>query len=347
MNKIKSEIWDGRTPAKYISLKLDGMYLQIHKNNEDYISCYSSIGSNLTYQIKKCKPQWLLNLQKNMPLNSTILGELYYFDKTNRCGMPASYIKTGLANGENWTNLDSDILKSNIDGRVFNKRSIANEIKNNPGLTSDKQLCFSAFAILDGVNGIDAASSLEKVYYEILKFGIPFTPFIDARRADFLNEYNKEKLLGVLLEQYSARAIEIGVKAITEGWVLKDGNLIGWKKCKKENTLDVFIVDYIQGKGKYTGQVGSLVCAVCNMERPPKKIEICSVGGFNDEIRLWLTQMFNGWANQIIGQVIEITYQCVLSKGRLRHPRFVRFRDDKLVEECTTEQDRELLKIWG
>lgn len=341
MTKIKSEIWDGQTPAKYLHLKLDGMYLQIYKDGKDYISCYSSSGSNLTYQIKKCKPAWLLNLQKNMPLNSTILGELYYFDRKSRCGMPASYIKTGLANGENWTNFDSETIPLN-DLRVFNKRSIANEIKNNPGLTSDKQLCFSAFAILNGwgAQGINAASGLDEIYYEILKLGVPFTPYINTKEWEI--KYSKEQLLGVLLEQYSKRD---DVKAITEGWVLKDGNLIGWKKCKKENTIDVFIVDYIRGKGKYTGQVGSLVCSVYNTAG--QKFEICSVGGFNDEIRLWLTKMFNGYASQIRGQVIEITYQCVLSKGRLRHPRFVKFRDDKTMEECTTEQDRELFKIWG
>lgn len=38
------------------------------------------------------------------------------------------------------------------------------------------------------------------------------------------------------------------------------------------------------------------------------------------------------------GAVCEVEYQDVASKGRLQHPRFVRWRDDKLAEECFISQ---------
>jgi len=44
--------------------------------------------------------------------------------------------------------------------------------------------------------------------------------------------------------------------------------------------------------------------------------------------------------------VMEVSYQYVGDKGRLRHPNFVRWREDKPAAECTLSQDDDLVYYW-
>lgn len=132
------------------------------------------------------------------------------------------------------------------------------------------------------------------------------------------------------LEHLRTRARSLGI----EGWVLKTGNLTGWLKLKCENTIDLVITGVTEGKGKFLGQIGSVLCAADD------GIELCAAGGMDDDLRADLTEMYD--EGQLLGQVCEIEYQRVDSGGRLRHPRFVRLRDDKLASECTRDQDPDL-----
>jgi ATP-dependent DNA ligase len=114
-----------------------------------------------------------------------------------------------------------------------------------------------------------------------------------------------------------------------EGLVYKTGNLSGYRKWKPVLTVDAVVTAIVPGKGKYAGMVGALEVSVyddmCAMR------VIATTGGFTDEERA-------GLSADVIGTVVEIAYQYVGSKGRLRHPRFIRFRDDKLAEQCTLDQ---------
>ena len=47
-----------------------------------------------------------------------------------------------------------------------------------------------------------------------------------------------------------------------------------------------------------------------------------------------------------LGKVIEVRYQYIGDKGRLRHPNFVRWRDDKPPDECTLSKDSDLFNYW-
>lgn len=90
-----------------------------------------------------------------------------------------------------------------------------------------------------------------------------------------------------------------------------------WMKLKEEITVDVTVTGMKEGKGKYVGMCGSLLCDY-------KGTQI-RVGGMDDELR-------KKWFNKpksIIGKTVEVEAQEETDAGSLRHPRFVRIRDDK------------------
>lgn len=105
-----------------------------------------------------------------------------------------------------------------------------------------------------------------------------------------------------------------------EGFILKREIAFPlWFKYKVEETADLVILGYSPGTGKYKGKIGAILCGgIVNGEVK----EVAKVSGMVEEIRFGLT-------DQDIGRIVEVKFQEVASRGRLRHPRFIRFRDDK------------------
>lgn len=122
-----------------------------------------------------------------------------------------------------------------------------------------------------------------------------------------------------------------------EGYVLKYANQLQWAKLKPRPTLDLIITDIQPGEGKYAGLIGSLTVSTA------EGFEVAHVSGMTDELRVALSNNVEA----LRGQVIEVAYQEIGTQGRLRHPSFVRFREDKSPEACTIEQDEELVAFWG
>jgi len=115
-----------------------------------------------------------------------------------------------------------------------------------------------------------------------------------------------------------------------EGYVMKDDVWLNWRKYKPFKTIDLVVTSITEGRGKYEGFVGSLVCG-CEGRT------LANVSGFDDDERMLLSEAD-------IGRVIEVKYQYVGAGGRLRHPTFVRWRDDKLADDCLLSQDDDLCK---
>lgn len=127
----------------------------------------------------------------------------------------------------------------------------------------------------------------------------------------------------------------------TEGWVFKNGNLADWAKWKPIQTIDAVITGYKDGNGKYLGLTGALVASVYSPDN--RLVPIANVSGMDDKTRIYISADEDAY----LGRVIEVAYQYVGSQGRLRHPRFVRFRDDKAPETCLLSQDPDLEKCHG
>lgn len=97
-----------------------------------------------------------------------------------------------------------------------------------------------------------------------------------------------------------------------------------WLKIKDQQTADAPIIGFEEGTGKHQGMLGAVVVDLDG-------VEVRVGSGFSDEERraIWVTQGFKEMKNRMI----EIEYHEKTPDGSLRHPRFVRFRDDKPVED--------------
>lgn len=137
--------------------------------------------------------------------------------------------------------------------------------------------------------------------------GLDFTPFVTV---DWF-----QVMEGLTLDE--THLLACGMPD-TEGWVLKDGNLLNWRKLKAVETYDLRVVDFTPGKKKYEGQIGAIVLESSNGRRVK-----CS--GMTDYQRLSMTERRENW----IGVIVEVACQGRGSAGGLAHPRFVRVREDK------------------
>lgn len=89
-------------------------------------------------------------------------------------------------------------------------------------------------------------------------------------------------------------------------------------RCKREYSFDGTVVGYETGKGKYEGQLGAYKVIMEN------NTTTLVGGGYTDAERA-----VDPTTN--IGRVMEFTANAIFESGNVRHPRFIRWRDDKTL----------------
>lgn len=159
---------------------------------------------------------------------------------------------------------------------------------------------FSAFHLPEGAD-------LEEVEYDAQVAGLPVIQYWDFSKKEYTREVFRKR-------------------ADVEGFVYSNGNRCEQVKEKPMRSADLVVLGVTEGQGKYSGMIGAISVGIDGEE-----LATCS--GFTDEVRKMITEN----PEQYIGKVVEIQYQKIGSGGRLRHPVFVSFRDDKSAEECKGE----------
>ncbi|MDD1721390.1 MAG: non-homologous end-joining DNA ligase [Euryarchaeota archaeon] len=146
-----------------------------------------------------------------------------------------------------------------------------------------------------------------------------------------------EKLWNII----TARHLE-GIIAKKKDSIYVSGRSRQWLKIKCEPTIDCVIVGYLTK----TRQIASLALGLYDHG---KLIYIGQVGtGFTESFLDELAQTFVSSSNGVVlpksvkhvvpDKVCEVRYTEYTRAHRLRAPVFVRMRDDKPPEECTTDQ---------
>lgn len=183
-------------------------------------------------------------------------------------------------------------------------------------VNEDKDLTLEVFA----VPTLDHQMPLHELADQVQRWGLSLPPWYSLVKPNSDNSGSgdwHELRLGI--RKVDDLPMELS-KGSMEGYVMKDSNFSEFYKHKPFMTADLEVVAVKPGKRKYTGQVGALICANGFGE------VIANVSGMSDEQRLELS-------DQDIGRIVEVKYQYVGDGGRLRHPTFVRFRDDKDVAD--------------
>lgn len=128
------------------------------------------------------------------------------------------------------------------------------------------------------------------------------------------------------VKMYQEKAERMGI----EGWVTRIEHQVDLFKIKKVRTIDVIVTDWGLGTNKNAARLGYVEIGVYSPDGF-KSLGRCGIG-FSDEDRVEYCR------NVLTGKVIEVAYDDLAAKGKLKFARFLRIRDDKPAGECTEDQ---------
>lgn len=158
--------------------------------------------------------------------------------------------------------------------------------------------------------------------------------------------HSREPAIQISLQlEASKENIQKALDAGMEGVMLKrkdskyvpGGRPPTWQKVKKMSTGDFYIIGSVPGKGSNTGKVGSLKVAYRGADG--KDVYVADVAGFDEATRTMLTDPETGEVKkEFLGKVLEVMGQGRTKNNRIRHPHFVRWRDDKVAADTDETQ---------
>lgn len=119
----------------------------------------------------------------------------------------------------------------------------------------------------------------------------------------------------------------IVIKSLQRAYYDKGASL----KCKKSETIDTVVIDYKPGTGKYSNTIGALIVGYYDKDTN-SFVRLANVNCGTDEDRdMW----YKNWSSMQY-KVLEVKCQEVTEKS-LRHPVYIRIRDDKDYTMCTKD----------
>ena len=216
----------------------------------------------------------------------------------------------------------------------------------------------------ENVKYLSRESPANYVVFDILeKDGNPLLQLPLTERKKLLKEYVREGsyvVLSAFVETDGEAYYKAALAKSMEGIMAKKkdsqyepgARSANWLKIKPILTCDCVIFGYTVGKGARKPTFGALILGLLGEKGP---IYVGKVGtGFNREALDSMLKMFEPLqvkdktlegvdaVEEIVWlkpeAVCEVAYQNVTNDGRLRMPRFLGHRNDKLPSECTLDQ---------
>jgi DNA ligase-1 len=172
-----------------------------------------------------------------------------------------------------------------------------------------------------------------KLRREFLRYIVDNAPGPQIKKTERYYAETVEEVQG-FYQSFRDRGLEGAIVKPLDGTYVKKRSH-AWLKLKNEDTEDLRVTGAFEGTGKYAGKLGGLI-----VDR--EGVEVRVGGGFSDQQReeFWRAWCHDAghpmhgedhalWHPQLLGRLIEVEYHEVTPDGSLRHPRFVKFRDDK------------------
>lgn len=167
-------------------------------------------------------------------------------------------------------------------------------------------------------------SLLEQAYNTHLSTSkhIDLTKVVPTKKREFLEEMLNSGEEGIMLKNVNAKYQQ-------DGRPEKH-----WYKIKQNITDDVVVMGYTEGKGKYEGQIGSIIFGKYN-RKGGKLVQLGRCSGMTDAQRLDITKN----PKKYLGKVIEISAMEGTEAGFYRHPQYLHGREDRSPESCLILED--------
>jgi DNA ligase-1 len=201
-----------------------------------------------------------------------------------------------------------------------------------------KYVSFIVYDLLEW-NGEDWTEFTQITRRKMLKSVFPF-----GSEHLFLNpHFNDPERFRELFDTLIAHGVEgIIVKNESAPYALDGRPNKTWYKVKAATTMDMVVMGYTDGTGKYTGIIGAVEFG--RMGPDGELIYVGKCSGMTDSIRREIT------ANKdtCLGRVIEVKSNELVGSKEYRsprHPQFVCFRTDKLPEDCTGDELKQIAKV--
>lgn len=188
----------------------------------------------------------------------------------------------------------------------------------------------------------DGEDLREKPYVDRLGKLATLLDKVDSSQIHFIEFMNTDKIMNdlsfgrITSVQQSQEIMTAAINEGFEGIVVKSLDRAYYDKaaslkCKKFETLDVVVCGYQQGRGKYANTIGALEIGYYDPDTD-SIIKISQVNcGTDEERNFWR----DNWST-LKNSVIEVKCQEITSKS-LRHPVYIRRREDKDYTMCTKE----------
>lgn len=242
-------------------------------------------------------------------------GELYAIGRKTKINL-IEKVRACLCEEDNRC-LDSLENFTAVDGEIYSPGKSSNIVTHH--LAEGKPLDFTSWAVLSAP-GSRGLVILEK------DFDWHINKLCDLGLDTLNHSIPKEKYIGI--EDKQAFCKEFGY----EGFVLKRKPLSGWYKLKFFKSMDLVVIGFDTGDGRLSGTLGALRLGRFDPEKK-RVVPYCKVGtGFSDVVRkeIWSKR------EEYLNEAVEIRYDSIQVNGP-RFPRFLRFRPDKPIEECTLD----------